>query len=411
MKTSLLEIILLCTIGLELTTNTYGLEFTLNRELFASGTDDACGQVICRAKGNHVEVDSVKLMKQTKVGKVTDLAQVSKQRPAQDVLLDGIHGKATLDKNVANINVKLMEIPLCDHDFFLCEVIYNNHSYQGDIASAIVGPGPISGVRSVADVPQKLQECTLSTSPSSGLYLKELEYLGDKVNKLEDRCYSQGDRLDQKFTQKIVYVESKVRSQEDAFLARIGTLEDTLTARVTKLEDRLSSTALKQTTDMTNADMGKAIEELESKMSQVFARFDTVNSSQTEPALNQNLICERGMGNDVTKNLQPYLVMTNQMLQKEILCDTHTDGGGWIIIQRRARGDVDFYRDWTSYREGFGSLTEDFWLGNEAIHRLTDASSNLLPQHPYELRVNIRFKGAEQFAEYSSFRLESETNK
>ncbi|GFN97170.1 fibrinogen related protein 12.1, partial [Plakobranchus ocellatus] len=38
-------------------------------------------------------------------------------------------------------------------------------------------------------------------------------------------------------------------------------------------------------------------------------------------------------------------------------------------------------------------------------------SSELLSQDPYELRVDIRFKGAEQFAEYSSFRLESETNK
>ena len=43
--------------------------------------------------------------------------------------------------------------------------------------------------------------------------------------------------------------------------------------------------------------------------------------------------------------------------------------------QRRAAGDVDFYRDWTAYRDGFGSLTGDFWLGNEAIHTLTDAVS------------------------------------
>ena len=43
--------------------------------------------------------------------------------------------------------------------------------------------------------------------------------------------------------------------------------------------------------------------------------------------------------------------------------------------QRRAAGDVDFYRDWTAYRDGFGFLTGDFWLGNEAIHTLTDAVS------------------------------------
>ncbi|GFO06949.1 hypothetical protein PoB_003345400 [Plakobranchus ocellatus] len=139
---------------------------------------------------------------------------------------------------------------------------------------------------------------------------KELEHLGDKINKLEDRCFSQGDRL-----QKIDSVESKVRSQEDALLARIGTLETVLTARVSKLEDRLSPTALHKTTDMANADTLKALEEIE--------LFDSCALKLYMYSL-QDVICERGMGNGVTKNLPPYLVMTNQMLQKEVLCDTHT---------------------------------------------------------------------------------------
>ncbi|RUS77396.1 hypothetical protein EGW08_014842, partial [Elysia chlorotica] len=97
----------------------------------------------------------------------------------------------------------------------------------------------------------------------------------------------------------------------------------------------------------------------------------------------------------------PYVVMAHDGPKEEILCDTHTDGGGWIVIQRRAKGDVDFYRDWTSYRDGFGSLTGDFWIGNEAIHKLTDA-------HPYELRIDARHEGKELFAEYSSFRISGE---
>ena len=39
--------------------------------------------------------------------------------------------------------------------------------------------------------------------------------------------------------------------------------------------------------------------------------------------------------------------------------------------QRRTKGDVFFNRDWDSYKEGFGELDGDFWLGNEAIHILT----------------------------------------
>lgn len=39
---------------------------------------------------------------------------------------------------------------------------------------------------------------------------------------------------------------------------------------------------------------------------------------------------------------------------------------------------MDFFRDWTQYREGFGYLSPDdsteFWLGNEKIHLLTTSS-------------------------------------
>ena len=52
-------------------------------------------------------------------------------------------------------------------------------------------------------------------------------------------------------------------------------------------------------------------------------------------------------------------------------CDMNTDGGGWIVIQRRINGSVDFYRDWTDYVYGFGNLNGEFWYGLEKIHCLT----------------------------------------
>ena len=54
-----------------------------------------------------------------------------------------------------------------------------------------------------------------------------------------------------------------------------------------------------------------------------------------------------------------------------VFCDMDASNGGWTVIQRRADGSVDFSITWADYKFGFGSLKNEFWLGNEKIHRLT----------------------------------------
>ena len=38
-------------------------------------------------------------------------------------------------------------------------------------------------------------------------------------------------------------------------------------------------------------------------------------------------------------------------------CDTITDAGGWLVVQRRTNGPESFHRNWNDYEMGFGSLT------------------------------------------------------
>ncbi|KAM9326562.1 ficolin-2-like [Gastrophryne carolinensis] len=89
----------------------------------------------------------------------------------------------------------------------------------------------------------------------------------------------------------------------------------------------------------------------------------------------------------------------------KVLCDMHTDGGGWIVFQRRWDGSVDFLRDWDSYKKGFGSRLTEFWLGNDNIHMLTSSGT-------WELRIDLHaFDDTKHFAKYASFQVLGEDEK
>ena len=63
-------------------------------------------------------------------------------------------------------------------------------------------------------------------------------------------------------------------------------------------------------------------------------------------------------------------------------CDMTSDGGKWMVIQRRINGSVDFYHNWTDYVNGFGDLEGEFWYGLENIHCLTT-------REDVELRIEL----------------------
>ncbi|CAG2238238.1 unnamed protein product [Mytilus edulis] len=79
-----------------------------------------------------------------------------------------------------------------------------------------------------------------------------------------------------------------------------------------------------------------------------------------------------------------YPDVTNKI---DVYCDMDTNGGGWTIIQRRVDSVVDFYRFWSDYKNGFGSVSENHWLGNGFEHNngmkftSRDRDNDLHPYH------------------------------
>ncbi|PRD37733.1 UNVERIFIED_CONTAM: sca [Trichonephila clavipes] len=86
----------------------------------------------------------------------------------------------------------------------------------------------------------------------------------------------------------------------------------------------------------------------------------------------------------------------------EVYCDTTPDGGPWIMIQKRFNGSESFFRDWTEYKNGFGQLSSEFWIGNEALHLLTDKRPMKLHVDMWDIQDNYLY------VDYEKFRVRSE---
>lgn len=108
------------------------------------------------------------------------------------------------------------------------------------------------------------------------------------------------------------------------------------------------------------------------------------------------------------------------------------NGGGWTVIQRRKIGLTSFNRDWKQYKNGFGAIRGDFWLGNEHIFRMTRQptvlridmevrasfriSSHQTLAAPQANMINVLhiffkdWEGQTRYAEYNFFTLSNEMN-
>ncbi|XP_056913491.1 tenascin-N isoform X1 [Takifugu flavidus] len=98
-----------------------------------------------------------------------------------------------------------------------------------------------------------------------------------------------------------------------------------------------------------------------------------------------------------------FMVFINNDRSKpvEAYCDMETDGGGWLVLQRRTSGKLDFLKRWRQYIAGFGNMTDEFWMGLDKIYELTNTPTR------YELRFDLGLGPDRAYAVYDNFQIAS----
>ncbi|XP_059144590.1 angiopoietin-related protein 7-like [Physella acuta] len=212
----------------------------------------------------------------------------------------------------------------------------------------------------------------------------------DKLNTATSNFYAKLGELEEKLLKKIEESENKTAGRLEIYNVTSVQMETHAPNLTSGLEQRLN-----QVMEIFNQSLAAHGAELKETSSSLVLLNSTVYELKRE--FQNSAKCVKS-----TDNYLPHRIKVTLDGDKEALCDTITDGGGWILIQRRIKGDVNFTREWSDYKNGFGSLKGDFWLGNDIISKLTS-------QGYTDLRFDIKYKNKNYYAVYNNFKVQDET--
>ncbi|XP_062550439.1 microfibril-associated glycoprotein 4-like [Armigeres subalbatus] len=247
-----------------------------------------------------------------------------------------------------------------------------------------------------------------------------LEWIACAVGPTSDSVEAEPGLDYQKLLAKLEILDTKITRVEVASREQFSSLESKLD-RIMNLVDGIS-----QSMHATQKDIGTARAEIQLFQNESLEQLEALAGSvsiiesllveghrqkQTQPVRGESIrvfatkpttydSCDFAPGN--VSRVEKILPDPGFGAPFQVFCDQDYAGGGWIVIQNRFNGSVDFYRGWKEYKNGFGNLNGEFWLGLDKLHALTYSA-------PYELHVLLEdFKNSTVVAKYTQFAVGNE---
>uniref|UniRef100_A0A182UD08 Fibrinogen C-terminal domain-containing protein n=1 Tax=Anopheles melas TaxID=34690 RepID=A0A182UD08_9DIPT len=207
-------------------------------------------------------------------------------------------------------------------------------------------------------------------------------------------------------TTKLEYLQYKLFEMESAMKIDRETIEQKLSGAISQLSQTIGHnlTALQtQSNKILYEQAAKANQKRMRNEIQTLASNRDVARFLTSSAGYARTISFPSCKEESSKLSGKYLIQLAENEEPFLgYCEQTAFGGGWLVVQHRYDGSVDFYRNWTEYRNGFGSVDGEFWLSLEKLHQITSARK-------HELLVELKdFEGNYKYTRYDEFEIGSE---
>ncbi|XP_058120075.1 angiopoietin-1-like [Anopheles ziemanni] len=242
--------------------------------------------------------------------------------------------------------------------------------------------------------------------------MNNIDYIKDKLQGLEQTMKSSLKETEHRLQEKLnkleniinEKIEAKMQAMEDSLKKSVQASEENTGTKLEEVKNHMmpKMDRIQKASQMELKKLRENKEILDMLTNSIHNL--TTNAETRSKTLEDHLIapirsCRQVTGESGThlfrlwKNSKPF----------EVFCEQNKFNGSWIVIQHRFDGSVDFYRNWTECRNGFGNVDGEFWLGLEYVHQITK-------NRPHELLVEMKdFDGNYGYAKYGEFEVGSES--